>query len=398
MTYLKNPKILLTCFLLINYPLMGIGIDLYAPSLPSIAKYFHTSDSMAKLSIAAYLGGCLFGSIILGTLSDYFGKKDSLIISMAIFTLSSFIIIFSIDINMLLIFRVIQGIGAGGLAAILKAIMVDNYKGKELSKVAVYASLCFGLGPTIAPSLGGYLEYYINWQASFIVLFIYGMIVLSLAYTILHKDNAHKSKKLSFANTLKIYKDILSNKVFLFITIALMIAYSIRVIFNVIGPFLIQGDLHYSPIAFGNIAMVLGAAALAGTVVNRLLLNLFKLEHIVFSGIALGVLGSIFLLFFGLINVLNIYVIIIPIMLIFIGESLFWPHYMAQSLSVVTEYSGTASALSSVLLAIGVFLSSSISSFIKSETQMPIAIIYIALSIVILACFFIVRNYSKASS
>jgi MFS transporter, DHA1 family, multidrug resistance protein len=388
-TQLKN-KFALTVILLMVYPLMGVGIDLYTPSMPAILKYFGTDKSMVKLSVGIYLFGGLTGSLILGTLSDHIGKKKSFLISLAIFALGSFFIAISPDINTFLINRFIEGLGAGGFAAVVKAIMIDNYKGKDLSKITVYASIAFGLGPTIAPALGGYIEHYINWKASFVFLLLYSSIIFIMTIFLLHNDTPKHNVKLNINNTLRVYLKILSNKIFFFVTLTLLISYSIRVIFNVIGPFLIQDKLGYSPVAFGNIALLLGLAALIGSIVNRYLISFLTLKQIIFSGVIIGLLGSLTLLSLGLFHFLNIYVIVIPIAVILFGENLYWPHYMAKSLSAVPEYTGAASALSSVMLAIGISSSSTITSFFNSNSQIPCAVIFTILSIIIFSCFFII--------
>lgn len=387
----KETMLLLTICIL--SPLMGIGIDIYTPSLPVITEYYHTASYMVKLSIGLYMIGCLIGNVISGSVADFIGNKKVAVYSILLFMISSGFIIVSPNVLDLIILRVFQGIGAGGTAVVCISLLIDSFQGKELAKASVYSSLAFSLGPTLAPSIGGYIEQYFYWQGSFTFMFIYSLIALIIVLKSIDNTKPKLNEKISFRKTIDIYKKIIVKKVFIYITLSLVITYSIRVIFNVVGPFLIQDQLHFSSAAYGNFAMFLGVASLIGCIFNRFLLKYFSNETIIFIGVSLGIISTFSMFGFAVFHIFNVYVIIIPLVVLFIGENLFWPYFITKNTSVIPEYSGAASGLSGMILTLGVGILSSLSSFMNSSSFLPISVLYLILSSAVVVCFFIVYGF-----
>lgn len=114
--------------------LMGIGIDLYVPSLPDISSYYHSPIRDVELSISLYLLGYGLGQTILGIISDSYGRKKVFIFSSLLFSMTSILCAFSSNIYQLNIFRFIQGLAIAGLASGMRAIIVDLFEGLELKK------------------------------------------------------------------------------------------------------------------------------------------------------------------------------------------------------------------------------------------------------------------------
>ncbi len=140
----------ITLFLIISISfLMGIAIDIYVPSLPEISSYYHTSIKFAELSISLYLLGYGLGQIVLGILSDTYGRKRIFIFSSLLFLVAS---VLCANVNGIFYFnslRFIQGVAIAGLASGMRAIIVDLFSGLELKKMANYFALswafCRGL-------------------------------------------------------------------------------------------------------------------------------------------------------------------------------------------------------------------------------------------------------------
>jgi len=95
--------------------ILGFGIDLYAPSFPAIANSLKTTQQLVQLSIATYFFGYMVGMLFLGPISDALGRKKPLVLGIAFYCLMSFFCAFSTNIYLLLLLRMLQGVGVSAV-------------------------------------------------------------------------------------------------------------------------------------------------------------------------------------------------------------------------------------------------------------------------------------------
>jgi DHA1 family bicyclomycin/chloramphenicol resistance-like MFS transporter len=374
-------------------PLAGIGIDLYTPSLPAITNYFGASESLVKLTIAFYLLGYGVGQPFFGTLSDCYGRKKLLYIGMIFFAVASFIAVYSSSIHVLLVMRFIQGIGAASSGVIAKSLVTDSFTGNEINKASTYMSVIWGLGPIVAPAVGGYLQYYFGWTSSFYLLALYGVAVFILSLLLLPETNRNLLT-LNMRSIFESYKKTLTHLTFLGSIIGMAIVYSIITIFSVVAPFLIQQVLHFSPIAYGNIALVMGVAYFAGSLFNRFLIGKLTIYRIIFLANLISLIVGLLMAFLSLRYAVNIWHIVVPTFIIFFCGGIIFPNCMTICLSLFVEIAGTASAVMGFLFVIGTSIVSAVASFLETTSLFPLAISYLLLIVLnlILCATFLKRS------
>ena len=117
-----------------------------------------------------------------GPCADRFGRKPVLLMGMTLGFLGSLVCVFSPNVNILILGRFIQGMGAGAGNVLFRVILRDTFSGKELSKVAAWTTTFYSLAPAIAPVIGGYIEVSFGWRMDFILLSIYGFIQMIAAF------------------------------------------------------------------------------------------------------------------------------------------------------------------------------------------------------------------------
>ena len=122
--------------------------------------YFDTTASMVQLGITTAMLGLGFGQIIVGPLSDKYGRKLPLLLSLWLFIFSTIACICSWSIGAFIFFRFLQGIAGAGGIVISRSVATDCYGGKELAKAFAMISAVNGLAPILAPVGGGYVEIY----------------------------------------------------------------------------------------------------------------------------------------------------------------------------------------------------------------------------------------------
>lgn len=162
-----------------------MGMDLYLPSFHAIANEFQVSSLQVQQSISIYMLAMAVTTLFYGTLSDTFGRRRVLLFAIAGYLLSSMAISQAPDFGWLVLFRLLQGMMAGSGVVITRAMVQDVYEGAEARRVMSLLMLCFGLGPCIAPILGGYLQTYLGWRWCFYFLSAFALLLLLLCWRVL---------------------------------------------------------------------------------------------------------------------------------------------------------------------------------------------------------------------
>lgn len=170
-----------------------LSIDLYLPAMPTMMTYFNTTSAMVNLTLVAFYFFFAAGIILFGPLSDKYGRKMILITSLSLYTAGSVACALSPSIEQLILFRVFQSLGAGGVMAISTALVKDCFSGKIKSKVLAAVQAMGVLAPMIAPIAGAAILRIADWREAFWILAIIGALTLSV--TLLFQESLPKSER-----------------------------------------------------------------------------------------------------------------------------------------------------------------------------------------------------------
>ncbi len=145
-------------------PIVGMCVDLIAPSLPSMAQSLNISTGIAKDIISIYLIGYGLGNFFTGLLTDSLGRKTLLRLSLLGFFISSLLPVLYPKIEAVLLARFLQGFTIGSVAVVARAILSDILPAEKLVRLGTILGAMWGLGPIIGPAIGGYLQFYFGWK------------------------------------------------------------------------------------------------------------------------------------------------------------------------------------------------------------------------------------------
>lgn len=171
----------LILFLSLMAMFIPLSIDLYLPAMPTMTAYFNTTSSMVNLTLIAFYFFFAIGIILLGPLSDKYGRKPILLLSLSLYTAGSIASAVSGSIEQLILFRIIQALGAGGVMAISTALVKDCFSGKLKSKILAVVQTMAVLAPMIAPIVGAAILRIAEWRETFWVLAVIGALALVVA-------------------------------------------------------------------------------------------------------------------------------------------------------------------------------------------------------------------------
>jgi DHA1 family bicyclomycin/chloramphenicol resistance-like MFS transporter len=363
----------------------GIGIDIIVPSLPAIGDAFQVDNSLAKLTITAYMIGFGLFQPLAGSVSDGFGRKSPLMYGVALYIICNFLSVFSQDIYQLLTLRFLQGVAVAFCTVPVRAIISDLFVGQAYKKMANYLPMAWALGPIIGPAIGGYLQVYFNWPGPFYFLTLYGLSLMILMFFVpeTHLDRHEFQFRKVVTNS--IY--MMSSKSYVLCMLYTGLLYSMLILFGVVTPFIVQDVLGYSPIEFGQIALLMGLAWLLGAFTNRLVIDMPPSIKIALC-FWLMFLVALVMLIVSLVVKVNIYNVVIPIFLLVYFAAMIYPNYFAQSMALFPHIAASANALmaSSMILIAG--LVSAFATVLKSDTQIPLSLTYLGLVVICLVVYY----------
>ena len=153
--------------------LMAIGpltIDTYLPALPQLSEEMGATDAQVQLTITGLLLGLGLGQLIIGPLSDAFGRRRPLLIGLAAHGVMSVLCAVAPSIELLTVTRTLQGLGGAAVAVVAMAIVRDLFTGIRAAQLLSRLILVLGVAPILAPSLGSALLTFTSWRGIFVVL------------------------------------------------------------------------------------------------------------------------------------------------------------------------------------------------------------------------------------
>lgn len=159
--------------------IVALSIDALLPALPEIGEALGVIDpnDNQKLVTMIFLG-LGFGQLIFGPLSDSFGRKPIVYAGFTLFIIATFICITTKSFEMMILGRVLQGVGLASPRTLSIAMIRDSYSGNFMAKILSIVVMVFILVPVIAPTLGQFLLNYYNWESIFYVNLLFGFIVM----------------------------------------------------------------------------------------------------------------------------------------------------------------------------------------------------------------------------
>lgn len=374
---------------LLIYPLPQLAIDVYLPSWPAMVKAFHTSNEMMQYSLIIYILFLGVAQLIYGPLSDRFGRKPILLFGCAIFFFASLALMFINSIQQLLFLRAIQGLGIGCGFTVASAILADIFSGKKLAQYTSYSAMVYSTSLIFAPVLGSYLQHYFNWQANFLVMTIYSLVLFLLIQTqIFETKNRTEPEKLAFFPILKNYLSLLTSFSFICCVACLILAYGVMIAFNIIAPFLLLNTLHLSLITYGQLLMIVGVSYLLGALLNSQILKGLSTHTAILIGLTLMLTAGFGLMLLYIFTSTNPANIIFLVCIAICGMGFIYPNCFAKALDIFPGKGYSGAFIGSAIL-IGVSLVSAIVSYWNASPLACLAYSFIFLALACSISYFI---------
>lgn len=166
-----------------------VSLNMFVASLSNIADAFQADYALVNLSIAGYAGMSAALQLIMGPLSDRFGRRPVILVGLVIFALASLGCALATSISVFLVFRMLQAAIICGWV-VSNAVIRDMVPARQAASLLGYLAMAWAVAPMLGPMLGGVLDELFGWRANFWVLFAMGLVVLGLCWADLGETNS----------------------------------------------------------------------------------------------------------------------------------------------------------------------------------------------------------------
>jgi len=328
-----------------------LASTIYLPGIPGIARDLDTSLSAAQSLVAAYLAAFAFAQLVIGPLSDRFGRRPTVLAGLGLFTFASILCVLVPDIGTLIGARFAQATGACATIVVGRAIIRDTAEGAAAAQAMSWFAIALATGPATAPFIGGFLTAWFGWQSTFLFTAAVGAAVLVFVVFALEETLPPEERRPPRASQLLFsYGRLLGKPVFVGYTMIVAFASgSIQTYLTAIPVvFLVLMDV--SPEAVGVYIMIMPMLFVVATYVSRRLSFRLTIDQIILIGVTFSATGGILQVIFGLWGVTTPYPVLVAIAISNFGTGLVLANCYAQAMSTVPPASaGQASAMAGFL-------------------------------------------------
>ncbi len=367
---------LVACFLM----LQPLSTDLYLASLPSLGSDFGAPTSTVQLTLSMFVIAFGGAQLVIGPLSDRFGRRPVVIWGLCLYLLASVLCAFAASIELLIAARFVQALGCCSAIIIARAIVRDAYAPEDSVRVIARASTWLALAPLTGPILGSYLQVAFGWRAAFVALALLSSGVLAAVVLRLPETNEHKHPgATAWSGLAANWRLVLGSREFWAHALPGALSYgSIFAFISGSSPVLIR-ILHVPTEWFGYCFAFGVSGYMSGTIVCRRLLQAFGagVTLRIGSTVALGA-GALFLsaVAFGLAHWM---LVTGAIFLTMLAHGINFPVVQSGSVTPFPKQAGTAAGLMGALYMCVAFAVGTVVGATFDGTLYPLATIACAL-------------------
>jgi MFS transporter, DHA1 family, multidrug resistance protein len=356
----------------------GVCMDIYVPGLVSMSHDLQVSRHLVVLTISFFSIGMALGQLFAGAVVDSVGRKKSILVSVCMQLLILSLIVFTKSILLIITLRFVQGLMVSLLSVSGRAVLLDLFSGDVLLKKLNSMTIFWGLGPLLAPFVGGYLVAHAGWHACFYFMTGYLLLVLLLVLFV-YTETLSQSTAIVVGDIFASYRKLFTSRHFVMCSITAGMMSGFIYFYNVIMPFLIKAHSTYSyattSIITGYCSTLMGGAWIIGGFFSRIMqLNLTARVKLSTIG---ALVCSVTMLIFSFYLQFNYLVLLIPSFLLLIFIAICFSNFITLGLNPVRHMAGKANAAMFSIIWVACSIYSGVGALVTSDTLNGIAIGYV---------------------
>jgi multidrug resistance protein len=323
-------------------PLSGFATDIYIPSLPNMGLSMHISGIQVQLTLSIFLISYGVSQLFIGSILDSFGRYNLSLLALIIFVFSNIIIAGTHNIYLIYLMRVVHGVTVAVIVVAKRAYFVDVFTGDKLKHYLSIFTITWSTGPIVAPFIGGYLQNVFGWESNFYFLACLASVLAILEF-IFSGETLKHSTEFRLKKIAGIYLQMITTTSFTFGLLMLGLAYSMVMVYNMSGPFIIEHQLHLTPVAAGYCSLLLGLAWMVGGFIGKSTIDRpFYKKLIINIGLQTA---FVLVMVYSLGFIVNLYTLLFFAFIIHVAAGFTYNNYFTKSMRKFPNNAGIAGGL-----------------------------------------------------
>ncbi|MFJ9812972.1 Bcr/CflA family multidrug efflux MFS transporter [Streptomyces sp. NPDC101158] len=379
-----------------------LSMDMYLPALPEVTEALRSPAATVQLTLTACLAGMALGQLVVGPMSDKWGRRRPLLVGMVVYVLATAVCALAPSAAMLVGFRLLQGLAGAAGIVIARAVVRDLYDGVEMARFFSTLMLISGVAPIVAPLIGGQILRITDWRGVFYVLTGVGLVLTFVVQRFLHETLPPERRHAGgVGEALRTMRGLLADRVFTGYMLAGGLAFAALFAYISASPFVVQEIYGASPQTFSLLFGVNSIGLVAvGQINGKLLVGRVSLDKALGWGLGVILLAATALLVMtsGVFGEPGLAPIAAGLFVLMSAMGLAMPNTNAQALMRTPHAAGSASALlgtSSFLVGAVV---SPLVGIAGEATAVPMAVVQVSCAAAALACFLLLCRPWRAAS
>jgi DHA1 family bicyclomycin/chloramphenicol resistance-like MFS transporter len=364
-----------------------LAMQIFLPSLPFIQSDLGVSAATAQLVLSVSMVAISFSMLVYGPLSDRFGRRPLLILSLALFLIGSLIGAFAPDITTLVAGRTIQAVGGAGGLVLTRTIIRDIYGRERAASMIAYVTTAMVVAPMLAPAIGGVINDHFGWRANFSFVGLAGILVTFLVLARLPETHHERTAFTGVRNMLVVFGQLLRNREFRGFTLQSSFAVATFFSFAASAPYVVIVVMDRPASMYGVFFVFISGSFMVGNFIAGRISERVGVERMVLLGSGLAVTGTVL----SLVCLLTIgwvpWSLFGPAVLLGLGNGMSMPNAIAGAISVDPRVAGSASGLAGFLQMIVAAVFAQLAGMWQNGTPYPMVGFMIAAATLSLAAF-----------
>jgi Bcr/CflA subfamily drug resistance transporter len=364
--------------LLMGMTLLGVfPLDVVLPSFPALSDYFQTTASDIALSVSLFAIGLALSVVLVGPLSDLWGRKRLLLMGIAISMIGAAGCLVSSDYRWFLLFRVIQAVGCGSFV-LSQALIQDLFVGKEQERMRIWMTTAGGVFISISPLLGTWLQLHLGWEGSFYVFIALAAVVWVKARALLRYTPPRRDA--SPGRFFSAYWRLCSDVRFMGYWLISGLAFACHFSFIVISPIIFMERLALSPYEFAWALLLYGVAYVFGGIIASALHRRLQANTQIIVGLGLIALSGVVMLWLANQFGLTATAVLIPMLICTAGTTIARPIANSRAMTLHPEDAGTSSSVGGVMIFMCGGVISVVINLVSDELTTALSLCFLILS------------------
>ncbi len=379
-----------------------LSMDMYLPALPEVTDALHRPAATVQLTLTACLLGMALGQLVVGPMSDKWGRRRPLLTGMVIYVLATAVCALAPTAELLIGFRLVQGLAGAAGIVIARAVVRDLYDGVAMARFFSTLMLISGVAPVVAPLIGGQVLRLTDWRGVFVVLTAVGLLLTLVVWRGLGETLPPERRQAGgLRETLKAMGGLLGDRVFTGYMLSGGFAFAALFAYISASPFVIQDIYGASPQTFSLLFGVNSVGlVLVGQINGKVLVGRVSLDKALGAGLAVVTLASVALLLMasGVFGEAGLVPIAAGLFVLMSAMGLAMPNTNAQALMRSRDAAGSASALlGTSTFALGA-VASPLVGIAGEGTAVPMAAVQVACAVAAVVSFLVLCRPWRGST